>query len=276
MGERALTIHPGDPVRSTTCPPRLSPWFVRLFVGYARRYVRRSFHALRLLRTGTPSGVPVGPLVVYGNHPSWWDPLVFLVLAHHFFPDRTHYGPIEAGALARYRFLARLGFFGIPTGTRQGAVQFLRMSQAVLAQPATALWVTPEGQFTDPRQRPVRLRPGLGHLAPRLTQGVFLPLALEYTFWEERFPEILVGFGPPVCPTLHPRQRAAAWTALLAERLEVAQRQLAAAACTRDPLAFTTLLRGRVGVGGVYDLWRAVRSSMRGEAFQQAHGREDV
>src|SRR5207253_10605254 len=50
-------------------------------------------------------------------------------------------------------------------------------------------WIAAEGQLTDPRVRPLRLRSGVGHLAARVRQAVLLPLALEYPFWEERTPD---------------------------------------------------------------------------------------
>ncbi len=45
------------------------------------------------------------------------DPLICLRLAAELFPDRTHYGPIDAQALGRYRFFEKLGFFGVEAGT---------------------------------------------------------------------------------------------------------------------------------------------------------------
>jgi 1-acyl-sn-glycerol-3-phosphate acyltransferase len=242
---------------------------------YARRYMRRSFHAVRLLRTGQPPQLPDRPLVVYCNHPSWWDPLLCLFLAQHCFPARTHYGPMEAEALARYRFFTRLGFFGLATGTRQGAATLLRVGQALARRPQTALWMTPQGQFTDPRQRPVRFQPGLGHLARRLSAVAFVPLALEYPFWEERFPEALACFGDAVLVDRLPPRRATDWTALLARQLETTQDRLAEAARQQAREPFETLLRGRVGVGGVYDLWRRLRAWQHGDAFQPGHGRDD-
>ena len=255
--------------------PAVSPWRLRLFTHYARRYVQQSFHAVRLLRAGQPPQLPERPMVVYCNHPSWWDPLLCLLLAQRYFPARTHYAPMAADALARYRFLARLGFFGLATGTRQEAATLLRVGQAIARQPQTALWITPEGQFTDPRQRPVQLQPGLGHLARRLTGAAFVPLALEYPFWEERFPEALACFGDVVPVDQLPSHSAGDWTTLLARQLEATQDRLAEAARRRDPEVFETLLRGRVGIGGAYDLWRRLRAWRRGAAFQQAHGRED-
>ena len=57
---------------------------VRGFTRYVRRYLRRHFHAVRLVRAGRPEAPAEGPLVIVLNHPSWWDPLVGAVLAGLF------------------------------------------------------------------------------------------------------------------------------------------------------------------------------------------------
>ena len=46
---------------------------------------------------------------------------------------------------------------------------------------------------------------------------------------------------------------------------------LNADAVSRDPDRFTTVLGGRVGVGGVYDLWRRAKALARGERFDPSH-----
>ncbi len=258
------------------CVPvsRRTPWLVRGFTRYVRRYLRRHFHAVRLAQGGRPEAPAEGPLVIVLNHPSWWDPLVCTALAG-LFPGREHYAPVEAAALARYRVFGRLGFFGVQPGTTQGAREFLRTGAAVLARPNAALWVTAQGEFTDPRQRPVRLRPGVGHLLRRLDGGVVLPLALEYPFWQERFPEALARFGLPI-PIGHGREQSVEeWMAQIEAGLTAAQDALAADALSRDPRRFEVLLGGKAGVGGVYDLWRRLRSWLRGERFQAAHAAED-
>jgi 1-acyl-sn-glycerol-3-phosphate acyltransferase len=252
--------------------PALSPLLWHLFGRYARRYLSRAFHTVRLSGLDMV-GPPVDlPLIVYINHPSWWDPLLCLFLAQYLWPERTHYAPMQAVALERYRFFKRLGFFGVQSGTRQGGLTFLRVSQAILQQPATALWVTPEGRFTDPRQRPVHLLPGIGHLAARLRQGVLLPVALEYPFWEERLPEALVRIGEPCRVGDVAPGDTAAWTQHLAGELERTQNALAHDACYRHADAFRVILRGRVSIGGVYDMWRALRARWRGESFTRQHG----
>jgi 1-acyl-sn-glycerol-3-phosphate acyltransferase len=255
--------------------PRISPWIVKRFATYARHYTARHFHAVRLSRAGRPPALSDAPLIVVLNHPSWWDPLVCLLLAHRCFPERSHFAPIEADALARYRVFARLGFFGIEAGTRRGAATFLAVGRAILSYPHATLWVTAEGRFTDPRQRPVRLKSGIGHLASGMEAGAVLPLALEYPFWEERCPEALARFGEVVRVETGRARSASAWTELLEQRLGAALDGLAAEACRREREAFEVLLRGRAGIGGVYDLWRRLQARLRGEQFRREHGAAD-
>src|SRR5262245_38368200 len=90
-----------QPMNDTLITSR-SPRLVRWFLRYVRRYLRKNFHAVRLARSGQALD-PGGPLVVVLNHPSWWDPLVGLLLTQ-LFSTRAHYGPIESAALAKYRF----------------------------------------------------------------------------------------------------------------------------------------------------------------------------
>jgi hypothetical protein len=70
--------------------------------------------------------------------------------------------------------------------------------------PDSVLWVTPEGRFTDVRTRPAIFRPGLASLVARLDTFTLVPLAFEYTFWDERLPEILVSCGQPIAVADHP------------------------------------------------------------------------
>jgi len=252
--------------------PKVSPALLGAFLRYVEPYVRRHFHALRLARAGVlPRIGPEQPLVIYLNHPSWWDPLLCLILARRLFPERQHFAPIDAGALRRYSFFGKLGFFGVEPGTARGARRFLAVSQAILACPGGTLWITPGGQFGDPRERPVHLASGLGHLAHRMRSGILLPLALEYPFWEERFPEALARFGEPL-DALEVNFPADDWTALLADRLGATQDALAADALGREAVRFETLLGGKAGVGGVYDLWRRWKARARGESFRREHG----
>jgi hypothetical protein len=49
---------------------------------------------------------------------------------------------------------------------------------------------------------------------------------------------------------------------------------LADDAATRDPDRFTTVVLGRAGVGGAYDVWRRLKAWARGRSFDAAHGED--
>ncbi len=246
-----------------------SPTLFRLFALYLRWYFWRHFRAVRMSRSGLPA-LPQGrPVIIYTNHPSWWDPALFILLTDSQMRGRQGFGPMQDAALGRYGLLGRMGVFGIDLTSARGAARFLDVSLRVLARPTSVLWITAEGAFTDARARPVRLRPGLAHLARRVEGAVLLPMAMEYTFWNERKPEALVRFGAPL-PAGRGRS-VAEWNALLAGELTRCMDALAAESAARNPGLFVPVLRGRAGVGGVYDLWRRARAWRHGRRAQLSH-----
>ena len=221
---------------------------------------------------GLPRPVPGRPLIVYSNHSSWWDPALYILLNDKLFHDRAGYGPMDAAALGKYGVLERMGIFGVELDNPRGAALFLRTSMAVLAQPSRMLWITAEGAFTDPRTRPLALRPGLAHIARRVPGATILPLALEYTFWNESRPEALVRFGEPLQSDR--LGSVAEWTARLETSLAETMDGLATESATRNPALFRPLVRGGAGIGGIYDSWRWLRATAGGRRFDPSHGGE--
>lgn len=255
--------------------PHISQWQLRLFASYVRWYLSRNFHGLHLLKLSSIDALSGWPLLICVNHPSWWDPLLSLHLSRQFFADRTNYGPIASAGVAKYKFLERLGFFGIDPQSRSGAQRFLSIGEECLSRADHAFWITPQGEFVDARCRPVVFAPGVGHLARRLSIAArpfaMVPIAFEYAFWNERFAEAFICIGEPVF--VEEQRSASAWTEVFARALERAQNALSERVQARDPGAFELLLPGRSGVGGVYDLWRATKARIQRRKFHPEHGR---
>jgi 1-acyl-sn-glycerol-3-phosphate acyltransferase len=254
--------------------PRISKPLLKGFTWYSRRYIVRHFHSMRVSLAGLPPDTRDWPLVLYSNHASWWDPLVHLVMKDEFFRDRTGFAPIDAAMLERYPFFGKLGFFGVEQKSRRGAIRFLRTADAALQSPRNLLAITPQARFADARERPLRFESGLGHLAARVDRALFLPMAIEYVFWEERLPEIVVRFGEPIRVR---RERPGAFDArygstLFEQKLTWTQDALATEAKRRHPGDFQMVLRGGAGQGGVYDWWRSCKAKLRGETFRKEHG----
>ena len=246
-----------------------SPAMFRFFAWLFARNLSASFHAVRLL--GAPPDM-AGPLVAVVNHPSWWDAVITIWLSSTLFADRRCFAPMDAKMLARYRFFGRIGAFGIEAGSRQGAAHFLAVSERVLAEPDGMLIVNAQGRFSDVRERPISILPGLAHLARRVPGVTFVPLAIEYAFWDERRPNVLLRFGQPVSTTAVDGRSVSDVAAHLSDALEAAMNELSEASQTRDAGRFRTLMVGRVGINPFYDLWRRARALARGRRFSPAHG----
>jgi 1-acyl-sn-glycerol-3-phosphate acyltransferase len=256
-------------LRTEVIPP--SRRLLAVFSYYLHWYIGRHFHALRLANPGR-FPTTAGPLVIFVNHASWWDPLSLLVMSRHLLPKSSHYGPMDEAALKHYGFLRKLGFFPVENGTRRGAAQFLRAAHQILSTPDSVLWITPEGRFTDIRTRPAIFRPGLSALVARLGECTLVPLAFEYTFWDERLPEILVSCGQPVVVTSGQQHSVAEWNDRLAAALAATQDELATLAKLRDPERFETILSGRVGISGIYEGWKRFVALLTGRVYEGSHG----
>ncbi len=235
--------------------PVVSAMTLRFFRRIVRIYFRRHFRSVMVQQAEAVAGVQ-GPLIVYANHTSWWDPMVSVLVAEMLLPGRRHYAPMDASALKRYPILGKIGIFPVEMASARGAAQFLRTSQAILAN-GGVVWITPQGRFVDSRERPLGFKQGLGALATRCPGTVLLPLAIEYTFWDERLPETLLRFGKPVHLAGDLSTEAAS------ERLEMAlvdtMDALKMAAMARDASAFRLLLQGGRGTGGLYGMGRRLR-----------------
>lgn len=246
---------------------RLALALFRRFI--ARRRLRSSFRAVRLaFADRLPPTHTTAKVIFYLNHPSWWDPLLCMVLAQRLVPGRDVYAPIDADQLKRYAILRPMGLFPVKPGTREGAVQFFRSAEAVLAR-GDVLAVTPQGEFTDQRARPAVFKAGLGALLARLEDrgedALAIPIALEYTFWNQRSPEALVAVGWPLATSIGvPPRSPAAWTAILESSLTRLQDELSTKAQARDERAFETVLQGSRGTAGLYGRWQRMRG-VRGD-----------
>jgi 1-acyl-sn-glycerol-3-phosphate acyltransferase len=243
-------------------------WFFRRIV---RGYFRRHFHAVRIAGAERFRGLR-GPVIVYANHGSWWDPMVCVMLAAELMPERGHYAPMDAAALEKYGILRWIGIFPVEMKSARGAVQFLRTGEAILKD-GGVLWVTPQGKFCDPRERPLEFKPGMAALAARVATScgecTLLPLAIEYPFWDERLPETLLYFGEPV--RAGAGETADAVQARAIEALEAAMQEMTRRAVARRPDGFEVLAQGSLGAGGFYALGKRAKAWLTRRPYVPEH-----
>jgi 1-acyl-sn-glycerol-3-phosphate acyltransferase len=251
--------------------PTISTPVLLFFRRIVRGYFRRHFHAVRIAHAERFKGV-TGPLIVYANHSSWWDPMVSVLLAAELMPERKHYAPMDAAALEKYGILKWLGIFPVEMASARGAVQFLRTGEAIL-ESGGVLWVTPQGRFADPRERPLEFKAGMAALATRVAAKLgsctLLPLAIEYPFWDERLPETLLCFTEPVIARADESAEAVQQRSMVA--LEQALDELKGKSVARIPAAFEVLAQGSLGTGGFYALGKRVRAFVTRRPYVPEH-----
>ncbi len=250
---------------------RRSALIHRFMVSTFRRYFARHMNALRVAAWGWPAPPPGGPVIVYSNHPGWWDAAIYILAADRFLPDHESYAPIDAAMLKQYAIFGRIGAFGVDLETPRGAAAFLKSSEEILSAPNRALWITAQGRFGDVRERPLGLKPGVARLAELAPDCTVIPLAIEYGFWLERGAEAFIAFGEPMRgQDLLGLSRSARLERLEAN-LTATLDHLSADVQSRDAARFRSVLEGRGGIGGIYDGWRRMSAALRGRSFNPSH-----
>jgi 1-acyl-sn-glycerol-3-phosphate acyltransferase len=249
-----------------------SSFAYRFYVAIFERMLRKEFHAVRVSNLPEEAVFQRPQLVIFTNHPSWWDGVTFLFVAHRLLNGRKAYTPVDADMIERYRFIGRIGGFAVEQGRPEGARHFIEACRMLFADARNALLMTAQGRFADCRERPLRLESGIAHIADLAPDATYLPLAIEYVHWLEKQPELLLRFGDPV-PGRALRDMSIAERLV---RLETALTQsmdlLASRSIARDGSAFQTLVAGRGGINLVYDLWRRSVALLSGRSYQPSHG----
>jgi 1-acyl-sn-glycerol-3-phosphate acyltransferase len=242
---------------------------MRFFDRYVDRYLRRQFHRVHLWgRPERADEVGRQPRLFVVSHTSWWDVLVGYVLARRLVGG-PNYAPMDEAQLVRYRILNRLGVYSVDRGSTRGLREFLAYTTSLLRD-GRAVWITPQGEITSARRRPIRFQSGIGHLVRRVNGVTVRPVAVAYEFLEEPRPEIFVKFGPPrVFPEGTDPRRV---TFQLERDLEAEMDALDAVLVARDLSPFTALLEGRTSVSLVYDRVRRMRAWLRGMPDPARHG----
>jgi hypothetical protein len=249
-----------------------SPIMFRIFAAIFKRTLRKNFHAVRIANCPVASVLQCPQLVIFSNHAAWWDGVTFLYLADRLLSGRSVYTPIDSAMSGRYGFVGRVGAFGVEQHCPEGALHFLEASRIILADVRNVLLVTAQGRFADCRERPLKLEPGVAHVVDLAPQACFLPLAIEYTHWVEKQPELLLRFGNMIAGEelagMRPSSRLAALEQALTETMD----RLARASIARDESAFKTFISGRGGIHPIYDLWRRAVALLTGQAYTPEHG----
>ena len=244
----------------------------RLFASRLPAMFGKSFHAVRFARGSIAvleqAARADAPIVLASNHQSWWDPLVGFLLHDRWFRGRPVLSPMDRTQLAKFAFFRKLGVFGVDPDDAAGLRPFVRyVEERFAADPRAVLMLTPQGEFVDPR-RPVKVRPGIAMVMARAPHAVPLAASVEYVFWNDRRPEVLVLVSRVEAPADPASVRA--WESAFDDAMNRNASELARLSQSRDASAFDTLVGGSgARTHPVYDLW--LRLTGRNPSIEVAH-----
>jgi 1-acyl-sn-glycerol-3-phosphate acyltransferase len=248
-----------------------SPKVTRGFSIVVRRMFRKQFASVRAVKGSVDILRALdhreSAAIIALNHSSWWDPLVCVLLGTVQTPSRTHAAPMDIEQLRRFKFMRKIGIFGVSPDDPRSLPRMLRHVKGRFDHEARCtLWITPQGEFRDVRDE-IALRPGAGAVAAMACERREIPvlaLAIEYTFWEDKRPEVFLRVtrvAPPDLPDYATRpERIEAWTNEIERTMRENQSALAQIVMERDPRPFELVLGGKEGANHpLYDLWLRLR-----------------
>lgn len=218
-------------------PERPADWAHRGFGVITKRMLTKKFHAALMTPEASKLFDAVdahaGPALLCLNHPGWWDPITLYALGRTRLPSRYGCGPIDMRMLEQFKIFNRVGLFGIepehPNALDAMQAHFRAIAEA---HPKPTMLLTPQGRFADVRT-PAKLRPGASALAAANEGTRVLCCAVEYCFWEDQKPELLLH-----AVEAERSATVTGWHRTITRAFRTAQAQLAELATARDPAAF--------------------------------------
>jgi len=131
------------------------PFFVRFFSFYSRTGLKRHFREVRLECSVNTEGRPV---LLIGNHFSWWDGFIAYRLNDLFLHKKFHIMMLEEQLETRL-FLNKAGAFSIKRGSRT-VVDTLKYTSGLLHDSGNMVVVYPQGIITSIHRHPVKFERG--------------------------------------------------------------------------------------------------------------------
>ncbi|MFQ3581096.1 lysophospholipid acyltransferase family protein [Chloracidobacterium validum] len=231
-------------------PAQPSPLFQRVAHYYNGRLLRRAFHAVWWRGIEAFTTRPHRPLLIYANHPGWWDPLLAFFVVRR--TERDGYMMGEEKTLRTFRFFRWMGGFSVDRTNARDVAQSIRYASERLDGPATALWMFPQGAIVPPDKRPVAFFPGVAHVVRRAPDCIAIPAAIRYEFDDQPRPEVFLDFGAGEAGRDLAARDITTLTHHLQARLTERMDALREAVWERRREGFTLALRGRRSISDLY------------------------
>ncbi len=169
---------------------RHRPFYVWFFKVYTKVMLRKHFQDVILKGEFIDRGLPV---LVIGNHFSWWDGFIAYYFNMKVFRRKFHIMMLEE-QLAGRSFLNKAGAFSIKKGGRS-VVESLDYAAGVLQHENNLVVLYPQGEFQSLHARPVIFEKGIRNIAVKLSSEFHLVFyAAMPDYFSEKKPTLTVYY----------------------------------------------------------------------------------
>ena len=169
-------------------------WAKFIFHIYVMRLLKRSFHSFNLIGN-IPKSDPELPLLLIPNHSTWWDGF-FVYLLNDQFLKRELYMMMLDSQLAKYKFFARVGAFGITPGDNTNVRESLNYTIELLQKENALVTIFPQGILLPWGKRPLNFKKGLERIVQLYNKPInLLPLGIRAEYGGEQQADVFFQFG---------------------------------------------------------------------------------
>ena len=136
------------------------------------------------------------PTIIFAPHCNWWDGIVLYNTTHRIYHKEIR---LMVEELNRFPLLRRGGAFSVNKKSAQTAMKALNYSVDVIGNLKNILCIFPQGIIRPPHFRPYVFQTGLTYIAQKAVKKYgkvnLIPVSIEYCFFRDNRPEVVVDFG---------------------------------------------------------------------------------
>lgn len=134
--------------------------FLKVFGTWVRWMFHVRFHRVVVHQAYHPPRDRV--TLYYGNHTSWWDALIPLMLNQTRFKQQAR-AMMDLEQVQKHPFFPWIGVFSVDLSNPRGSVESLRYALKSFHRPQASLFLYPEGELKHPLADPLvhPFKPGL-------------------------------------------------------------------------------------------------------------------
>lgn len=157
---------------------RHTAFYVRFFNFYSRLMIRSHFRRVRIIGNINADFMPV---LMIGNHFSWWDGFFACYINQMILKKKFHIMMLEEQLRPRM-FLNKAGAFSIRRGSRD-ALESLQYAAGLLSLPENLVVLYPQGEFESLYRYPVKFEKGIekvSAMAGSSFEVVFYAALMDY------------------------------------------------------------------------------------------------